>query len=107
MALPRISPVRQSTDRSPPAQAGNSPTPVVKAIRHWINAIAEGGGLDFGGGSVVGDADEIDAPFPRVEDGALGELVAALARGVHRPGIDEVDELLHQVGGRGGIDVAH
>src|SRR5712672_2888893 len=55
------------------------------------DAVAAGGRLGFGGGVVVGQAQELDGPGAGVEDRALGELVPALALRIHRARIDEVE----------------
>src|SRR5437879_219767 len=63
----------------------------IEPVEPRADAVAAGGRLGFGGGVVVGQAQELDGPGAGVEDRALGELVPALALRIHRAGIDEVE----------------
>ena len=68
----------------------------VEPVGQRIDAVAEGRRLGLGGGGVVAHAEELDRAEGAVEERALGELVAALARGVDRAGVDEIRVLLPQ-----------
>src|SRR6185503_2900675 len=67
---------------------------VIEPIGQGADAVAEGRRLGFGGGGVVAHAEELDGAEGAVEQRALGELVAVLARGVDRSGIDDIRVLL-------------
>src|SRR5918996_6616589 len=68
----------------------------IELVGQRIDAVAEDRGFRFARRAVVGDAQKLDGPAAAVEEGALGELVAALARGVDGAGIDEIRVLLPQ-----------
>src|ERR1700716_2367588 len=59
----------------------------VEPVEPRADPVARGGRLGFGGGGVVGAAEEFVGPARRVEDRALGKLVAALALRIDRAGI--------------------
>src|SRR5687767_10684013 len=63
----------------------------VDVVNPGADAVAEHRGLGLGGGAIVRRAQELDAPGVAVEQRALGELGLALARGIDRAGVDEMD----------------
>src|SRR5260221_12181458 len=63
---------------------------VVQTIAPTIDTVAVGLGFRLGGAVVVAHAMELHRERGAVEEGQLGELARALARGVHGAGIHEV-----------------
>src|SRR3954465_13106684 len=78
----------------PPELGGEqAPATVVQPVGERRNAKAAGRGLLLGRPRVVGHAQELDAPGVAIENGALGELVCALALRVDRPRVNKVNTI--------------